>query len=60
MFHNPDSLELTEEEKMTAAKKQKIIVHDNTRVTKTPWKTEKQMEALRRESEKQKEIAAGN
>ena len=44
---------------MTAAKKQKIIVHDNTRVTKTPWKTEKQMEALRRESEKQKEIAAG-
>jgi len=59
VFHNPDSLELTEEEKISLAKKQKEIVHDNTRVTKTPWKTEKQMEALRREAEKQKEIASG-
>jgi len=59
VFHNVDSLPLSHEEKMSLAKKTKLIVHDNTRVTKTPWKTEKQIEALRRESEKQKEIAAG-
>jgi len=59
VFHNVDSLPLSHEEKMEAAKKTKQIIHDNTRVTKTPWKTEKQIEAMRREAEKQKEIAAG-
>jgi hypothetical protein len=43
VFHNPDTLELSHEEKMELAKKQKIIKHDNTRLTKLPWKTDKQV-----------------
>ena len=43
MFHNPDSLELSYEEKLDLAKKQKIIKHDNTRLSKLPWKTDKQV-----------------
>jgi hypothetical protein len=45
VFHNPDTLELSHEEKMELAKKQKIIKHDNTRLTKLPWKTDKQVRA---------------
>merc|ERR1712055_783122 len=52
VFHNPEALELSEEEKIELAKKQKIIKHDNTRISKTPWKTEKQMEQLKKEAEK--------
>lgn len=59
VFHNPDTLELSHEEKMELAKKQKIIKHDNTRLTRTPWKTDKQNEILRREAERQRDIAAG-
>ena len=47
VFHNPTGLELSEQEKIELAKKQKVIVHDNTRLTKTPWKSDKQIEALR-------------
>jgi hypothetical protein len=43
VFHNPDTLELSHEEKIELAKKQKIIKHDNTRLTKMPWKTDKQV-----------------
>ena len=43
MFHNPDTLALSHEEKMELAKKQKIIKHDNTRLARTPWKTDKQV-----------------
>jgi len=59
VFHNPEALELSEEEKMEMAKKQKIIKHDNTRISKAPWKTEKQMEQLKKEAEKQEALAAG-
>jgi len=59
VFHNVDSLELSEEEKLDAAKKRKEIKHDNTRLTKLPWKNEKQMEQMRIEAEKQKAIEAG-
>jgi len=59
VFHNPEALELSEEEKLEMAKKQKIIKHDNTRLSKAPWKTEKQMEQLRKEAEKQEALAAG-
>lgn len=59
VFHNIDSLELTDEQKLEAAKKKKEIKHGNTRLTKTPWKTEKQMEQMRREAEKQKAVEAG-
>jgi len=59
VFHNPEALELSEEEKIELAKKQKIIKHDNTRISKTPWKTEKQMEQLKKEAEKQEALAAG-
>jgi hypothetical protein len=43
VFHNPDTLELSHEEKIELAKKQKIIRHDNTRLAGTPWKTDKQV-----------------
>ena len=33
------------EEKLDLAKKQKIIKHTNTRLSKTPWKTDKQVES---------------
>merc|ERR1719334_2602360 len=59
VFHNPEGLELSEKEKIELAKKQKIIKHDNTRISKTPWKTEKQMEQLKKEAEKQEALAAG-
>jgi len=59
VFHYPEGLELSEEEKLELAKKQKIIKHDNTRISKTPWKTEKQMEQLKKEAEKQEALAAG-
>lgn len=59
VFHNPQGLELTEKEKMELVKKQKIIKHDNTRLSKAPWKTEKQMEQLKKEAEKQEALAAG-
>jgi len=59
VFHNPEALELSEEEKLDMAKKQKIIKHDNTRLSKAPWKTEKQMEQLKKEAEKQEALAAG-
>ena len=59
VFHNPEALELSEEEKIDMAKKQKIIKHDNTRISKAPWKTEKQMEQLKKEAEKQEALAAG-
>ena len=44
---------------MELVKKQKIIKHDNTRLSKAPWKTEKQMEQLKKEAEKQEALAAG-
>jgi len=59
VFHNPEALELTEEEKIEMAKKQKVIKHDNTRLSKLPWKTEKQMEQLKKEADKQEALAAG-
>jgi len=59
VFHNPEGLELSEKEKIELAKKQKIIKHDNTRLSKVPWKTEKQMEQLKKEAEKQEALSAG-
>merc|ERR550534_608443 len=59
VFHNPDTLELSYEEKLEQAKKAKEITHDNTRLKKLPWKSDKQLEQMRREAERQKEIAVG-
>merc|ERR1719334_2558342 len=59
VFHYPEGLELSEEEKLELAKKQKIIKHDNTRISKTPWRSEKQMDKLRREVEHKEALAAG-
>ena len=59
VFHNPDGLELTEKEKIEKAKKEKVIHHTNTRITKTPWKSDKQMDKLRREVEQKEALAAG-
>merc|ERR1719410_1234529 len=59
VFHNPDGLELTEKEKIEKAKKEKIIHHTNTRITKTPWKSDKQVDKLRREVEQKEALAAG-
>jgi len=54
VFHNPDTLELSYEEKLDLAKKQKVIKHDNTRLSKNPWKSEKQVDLMRREAEQRK------
>ena len=59
VMHHPDTLELTEDQKIEIAKKKKEIIHNNTRLEKNPWKTEKQMEVLRREAERMKEAAEG-
>merc|ERR1719410_304629 len=59
VFHNPDGLELTEKEKIEKAKKEKIIHHTNTRITKTPWKSDKQVDKLRREVEQKEAMEAG-
>jgi len=59
VFHNPDTLELSYEEKLDQAKKSKEIKHDNTRISKLPWKSDKQMELMRREAERQREVAMG-
>merc|ERR1719481_1176264 len=39
--------------------KEKIILHGNTRISKTPWRSEKQMDKLRREVEHKEALAAG-
>jgi len=59
VFHNPDGLELSEQEKMDRAKKEKIIKHEHTRLAKMPWKTEKQMEQMRKEASQKEAAAAG-
>jgi len=59
VFHNPDGLELTEKEKIEKAKKEKIILHDNTRLVRAPWKSEKQEDRLRREVENREAREAG-
>lgn len=59
VFHNPDTLELSYEEKLELAKKQKEIKHPNTRLSKVPWKSDKQADLLRRESERQRDMALG-
>lgn len=59
VFHNPDTLELSYEEKLDLAKKQKEIKHGNTRLSKVPWKSDKQGDLLRREAERQRDIAMG-
>ena len=58
-FHNPDGLEPTEAEKIEKAKKEKIIIHNNTRISKTPWKSDKQVDKLRKEVEQREALAAG-
>jgi len=59
VFHNPDTLPLSYEEKLELAKKQKTIKHNNTRLSKNPWKQDKQLDALRFEAEKQRGAAIG-
>lgn len=59
IFHYPDSLELTEDQKTELAKKQKEIIHTNTRMEKMPWKSEKQMELLRKEKERLEAMQEG-
>ena len=58
-FHNPDGLEPTEAEKIEKAKNEKIIIHNNTRISKTPWKSDKQVDKLRKEVEQREALAAG-
>ena len=52
-------MELTDKEKIEKAKKEKIILHGNTRISKAPWRSEKQMDKLRREVEHKEALAAG-
>jgi len=59
VFHHPDGLELSDKEKIEKAKKEKIIHHGNTRISKAPWKSDKEADKLRREIEMKKALAAG-
>merc|ERR1719232_2543509 len=59
VFHNPDGLELSDKEKIEKAKKEKIILHGNTRISKTPWKSDKEQAKINREIEMKKALAAG-
>merc|ERR1719410_1719127 len=59
VFHNPEGMELTDKEKIEKAKKEKIIIHNNTRISKTPWKSDKQVDKLRKEVEQREALAAG-
>ena len=52
-------LELTEKEKIEKAKKEKIILHSNTRLTRVPWKSDKQDDRIRREVENREAMEAG-
>ena len=57
--HFIDSLELTEKEKIEKAKKEKIILHGNTRLARTPWKSESQEEKIRKAVENREAMEAG-
>ena len=59
VFHNPEGMELTDKEKIEKAKKEKIIMHGNTRISKQPWKSEKQETKMRRELEQKEALAKG-
>ena len=52
-------MELTEKEKIEKAKKEKIILHGNTRLAKTPWKSESQEEKIRKAVENREAMEAG-
>ena len=58
-FHNPDGLEPTEAEKIEKAKNEKIIIHNNNRISETPRKSDKQVDKLRKEVEQREGLAAG-
>ena len=53
------SLELTEKEKIEKAKKEKIILHGNTRLARTPWKSDSQEEKIRKAVENREAMEAG-
>ena len=57
--HFFDSLELTEKEKIEKAKKEKIILHGNTRLVRTPWKSESQEDKIRKAVENREAMEAG-
>ena len=52
-------MELTEKEKIEKAKKEKIILHGNTRLVRTPWKSESQEEKIRKAMENREAMEAG-
>ena len=52
-------MELTEKEKIEKAKKEKIILHGNTRLARTPWKSENQEEKIRKAMENREAMEAG-
>ena len=52
-------MELTEKEKIEKAKKEKIILHGNTRLARTPWKSESQEDKIRKAVENREAMEAG-
>ena len=50
---------MTEKEKIEKAKKEKVILHGNTRLAKTPWKSESQEEKIRKAVENREAMEAG-
>ena len=50
---------MSEKEKIEKAKKEKIILHGNTRLSRTPWKSDKQEDKIRKEVENREAMEAG-
>ena len=54
-----DKQEVAGAEKIEKAKNEKIIIHNNNRISETPRKSDKQVDKLRKEVEQREGLAAG-
>ena len=59
VFYHPDGAVFSDEEKIEMAKKEKLIVHDNTRFNSNPWKTGVSEVNLRQTATLKKEASLG-
>lgn len=59
IFYNPEGVELSKEEKIELAKKERAIVHENTRFNLNPWKSEVQSEDVLKTMVAKKEASLG-
>ena len=59
VFYHPDGAAFTDAEKIELAKKEKLIIHDNTRFQSNPWKTDVSEGSLRQTATLKKEASLG-